>query len=122
MFTHGNVLVLESTATNKTLRIRDGVVEGTGGRGQLAQFTVHVRRPGVVALQNIKNPDQYLAIYEGATIGNVRPFCSVQIWTFGYNNIGNVRPCYLLHVQKRYLLSLKSLFDPETVLSLIYLR
>ena len=71
MFTHGNVVVLESTATNKSLRIRDGIVEGTGGRGQLAQFTVHVRRPGVIALQNVKHPDQYLAIYDGSTIGNV---------------------------------------------------
>ena len=74
MFAHGNVIVLESTATNKSLRIRDGIVEGTGGRGQLAQFTVHVRRPGVIALQNVKNPDLYLAIYEGTTNGNV---CSI---------------------------------------------
>ncbi len=72
MFAHGNVVVLESTASNKSLRIRDGIVEGTGGRGQLAQFTVHVRRPGVIALQNVKNPDQYLAIYENATNGQVR--------------------------------------------------
>ena len=71
MFAHGNVIVLESTATNKSLRIRDGIVEGTGGRGQLAQFTIHVRRPGVIALQNVKYPDQYLAIYDGSTNGNV---------------------------------------------------
>ena len=71
MFTQGNVLVFQSNASNKSLRIRDGIVEGTGGRGELAQFTVHVRRPGVVALQNVKHQDQYLAIYEGSTSGVV---------------------------------------------------
>ena len=32
------------------------IVEGRGGQGELAQFRVHVRRPGVVALQNVHTP------------------------------------------------------------------
>ena len=34
-FAHGNVVVLTSKASGKTLRIRDGHVEGTGGKGNL---------------------------------------------------------------------------------------
>lgn len=36
-----------------------------------AQFTVHVRRPGVIALQNVSDPTRWLAIYQGKTIGTV---------------------------------------------------
>ena len=82
--------MFESNASNKSLRIRDGVVEGTGGRGLLAQFTVHVRRPGVVTLQNVKNPDQYLAIYEGSTNGvvccNSNNYCTCCIAIGNANN------------------------------------
>ena len=40
MFSQGNVVILESCASGKLLRISD--VQDTGGRGQ---FRVHVRLP-----------------------------------------------------------------------------
>ena len=76
MFAQGNVLILESCASGKSLRINEGGdVQGTGGRGQFAQFRVHVRRPGVVALQNVRNAENWLAVYQGKTIGTVREQC-----------------------------------------------
>ena len=48
-----------------------GVVQGVGGRGVTSQFKVHVRRPGVVALQSVHKPKHWLAIYQGTTIGTV---------------------------------------------------
>jgi acyl CoA:acetate/3-ketoacid CoA transferase alpha subunit len=74
MFTEGNVIVLESKATNKTLRINSGSVEGIsgiGGRGKLAQFVVHVRRPSVVALQSVSNEKHWLGIIDDRLIGTV---------------------------------------------------
>lgn len=61
-FTEENVIVLESRASGKTLRFRGGEVEGVGGHGALAQFVVHVKAPGVVALQNKKERKQWLRI------------------------------------------------------------
>ncbi len=67
------MIILKSCASGKTLRIlADGTVNGQGGHGQLAQFKVHVRRPGVVSLQNVQSPDYWLAIFQGNTIGTVR--------------------------------------------------
>ena len=37
-----------------------------------AQWKVHVRRPGVIALQNVHTSENWLAIRDGKTIGNVR--------------------------------------------------
>ena len=37
----------------------------------LAQWKVHVRRPGVIALQNKHTSAHWLAIRDGATIGHV---------------------------------------------------
>ena len=37
----------------------------------VAQWKVHVRRPGVIALQNQHTPAHWLAIRDGATIGYV---------------------------------------------------
>ena len=37
----------------------------------LAQFVVHVRRPGVIALQNVADKNRWLAICEGKTTGTV---------------------------------------------------
>ena len=37
----------------------------------LAQFTVHVRRPGVIALQNVHDSNKWLAILDGKLIGTV---------------------------------------------------
>ena len=72
MFGEGNVVILQSCASGKTLRINQaGNVEGIGGQGLFAQFRVHVRRPGVVALQNVHTPDNWLAIFQGNTIGTV---------------------------------------------------
>ena len=57
MFSEGNVVILESRASGKSLRINEAnIVEGYGGQGELAQFRVHVRRPGVAALQNVHTP------------------------------------------------------------------
>ena len=36
-----------------------------------AQFIVHVRRNGVVALQNVKDPAAWLRIYNGKLLGDV---------------------------------------------------
>ena len=73
MFTEGNIVFLQSNASGKSLRInQSGDIEGVGGRGELAQFRVHVRRPGVVALQNVRTAEYWLAIYQGKTIGTVR--------------------------------------------------
>ena len=36
-FTEENVIVLESRASEKTLRFREGQVEGTGGHGALGK-------------------------------------------------------------------------------------
>ena len=41
----------------------------------LAQFVVHLRRPGVVAFQSLQNSLDWLAIYEGRVIGTV---CSIE--------------------------------------------
>ena len=71
MFAEGNIIVLESQATHKSLRIHSGDVEGIGGRGKLAQFIVHVRRPSVVALQNVSNTDHWLGIIDNKLIGTV---------------------------------------------------
>ena len=60
--------MLESKASNKSLRINNGEVEGTGGRGTWAQFYVHLRRPGVVALQNVSNSDHWLAIRDNQLV------------------------------------------------------
>ena len=71
MFSEGNIIVLESQATQKSLRISNGDVEGIGGRGKLAQFIVHVRRPSVVALQNAGNTDHWLGMVDDKLIGTV---------------------------------------------------
>ena len=71
MFQQGNIIVLESKASNKSLRINNGEVEGRGGQGTWAQFYVHVRRPGVVALQNVNNTSQWVAIHNHKLIGTV---------------------------------------------------
>lgn len=44
-----------------------------------AQWKVHVRRPGVIALQNVHTSDNWLAIRDGNTVGNVCKilYCSV---------------------------------------------
>ena len=65
-------MILQSKASKKSLRINDGDVEGNGGRGELAQFRVHVKRPGVVALQNVHESYNWLAIFQEQTIGTVR--------------------------------------------------
>ena len=64
MFSQGNVVILQSKASKKSLRINDGDVEGNGGRGELAQFRVHVKRPGVVSLQNVHESYNWLAIFQ----------------------------------------------------------
>ncbi|CAI8042899.1 hypothetical protein GBAR_LOCUS23795 [Geodia barretti] len=71
MFAHGNVVILESHASGKTLRSYHGTAEGIGGRGIHAQWKVNVRGFGVIALQNQHTPSHWLAIRDGATIANV---------------------------------------------------
>ncbi len=67
------MVILKSCASGKTLRIhKDGEVNGQGGYAAYAQFRVHVRRPGVVALQSVHNTDHWLAIFQGITTGTVR--------------------------------------------------
>ena len=75
MFSEGNIVILRSCASNMNLRIHEGgVVQGLGGDGYFAQFRVHVRRPGVVALQNVHTPENWLAINQGKTVGTVRDY------------------------------------------------
>ncbi len=65
-------MILQSRASEKSLRVsQDGEVQGTGAHGPFAQFRVHVKRPGVVSLQNVKNPDYWLAVFQGKTVGTV---------------------------------------------------
>ena len=71
MFTKGNIVILLSCASGKSLRINKGTVESRGGHGVLAQFRVHVRRPGVVALQNVNDSQNWLAIRNSQTLGTV---------------------------------------------------
>ncbi|CAI8042897.1 hypothetical protein GBAR_LOCUS23795, partial [Geodia barretti] len=80
-FVGGSVVILESCASGKTLRSLHGKAEGIGGRGAHAQWKVHVRRPGVIALQNQHTPSHWLAIRDGATIGNAQggPYCEFTV-------------------------------------------
>jgi hypothetical protein len=68
----GNVVILQSRASGKTLRSLHGTAQGTGGYGAHAQWKVHVRRPGVIALQGTHTPEHWLAIRDGRTIGNAK--------------------------------------------------
>ena len=73
-----NIVILQSCASGKSVRINmTGQVEGVGGNGYHAQFRVHVRRPGVVALQNVHNSQNWIAIHQGRTIGTVREIASI---------------------------------------------
>ena len=66
------MLILESYASGKSLRISEaGNVQGTGGRGHFAQICIHMRCPGVVVLQNVHTPENWLAIIQGKTVGTV---------------------------------------------------
>ncbi len=70
------MVILRSYASNKHLVINTaGGVQGNGGRGVTTQFKVHVRRPGVVALQSVHKPVYWLAIHQGNTIGTVSAEC-----------------------------------------------
>ena len=94
MFKPGNEVILVSKASGKTLRSYHGTAQGIGGHGThgiheflspfvilimyiynmyktAAQWKVHVRRPGVIALQNVHTSENWLAIRDGKTIGNV---------------------------------------------------
>ena len=67
------MLILEFYASSRSLRISEtGDIQGTGGRGLFAQIRVHVRCPGVVALQNVHTSENWLAIILGKTVGTVR--------------------------------------------------
>ena len=47
-----------------------------------AQWKVHVRRPGVIALQNEQSPENWLAIRDGKAIGNVSSSAVAScVWT-----------------------------------------
>ena len=66
------MVILQSRASEKSLRVsQDGEVQGTGAHGPFAQFHVHVKRPGVISLQNVKNPHYWLAVFQGKTVGTV---------------------------------------------------
>jgi hypothetical protein len=77
MFAHGCVMILVSKSSGKSLRSFHGTAQGIGGQGAHAQWKVHLRRPGVIALQNMHTSEHWLAIRDGQTIGNAKggPFC-----------------------------------------------
>lgn len=85
--------MLECQATGQSLHINNGDVEGTGGRDKKsAQFTVHVRRPAVVALQNVSNNDYWLGIMDDRLIGTVSVcgFCVIlwhKVWPNRRHNL-----------------------------------
>ena len=54
-----------------------GQVDALGADGYFAQLRVHVRRPGVVALQSVYNSQNWIAIHQGRTIGTVREVASI---------------------------------------------
>lgn len=98
LFVQGGVIVLQSVTSGRTLCIYDGRVSGKGIRDAyckerqdnththtlitkslnyfsvcicIAQFIVHVRSPGKIALQNVAHADNWLGIYEGRALGSV---------------------------------------------------
>jgi len=59
----GHVIVLRSTASGKTLRImQDGAVNGLGGTGALARFSVASRVDDRLQLQSTRDGKLYLGI------------------------------------------------------------
>ena len=80
-FGQGNVIIFESHASGKSIRIdaHSDQVDGKGGNGTWAQFIVHVRGPGLIALQSVHRPDNWLGIIDGKLIGTVRE-CVQAFW------------------------------------------
>lgn len=76
-------------ATGRDLRINlNGTVDGLGGGKKLAQFTVHVRRPGVVALQNVAVVQNWLCIMGGITrAGNGDSHCEFYVKELGLSTV-----------------------------------
>lgn len=63
LLAHGNIVVLESVASGKSLRVFDDArIDGTGGTGLLAQFIVHVSGENKIKLQCVKHPERWLKI------------------------------------------------------------
>lgn len=79
-------------ASGRDLRINlNGAVDGLGGGKKLAQFTVHVRRPGVVALQNVAVVQNWLCILGGITrAGNGDGYCEFYVKELGLSSIYKV--------------------------------
>ena len=50
----------------------------------LAQFKVHIRQSGKVCLQNMANPDNWLTIFKGRTLGSVSHLRNAQTISDGF--------------------------------------
>jgi hypothetical protein len=67
MFSEGNVVLLQSLASERGLCVKYGRVSGTGIKDLHSQFTVHVRQYGRIALQNVADRSKWLQIRDGET-------------------------------------------------------
>jgi hypothetical protein len=78
---HGNQVLLRSRASGLYLRMNsDGSLQGHADSKLEAQFNVHVRTPGIVALQNRRHQHLYLCIREGElTYGNGGSDCNLKV-------------------------------------------
>ena len=71
----GNVVSLRSRSCDKFMCIKDDEVEVVDAQDdEDTHFIVHVKRPGVVALQSKSHHDNWLGIISGMLIGSVRSF------------------------------------------------
>eukprot|EP01113_Clastostelium_recurvatum_P015170 TRINITY_DN1839_c0_g1_i1.p1 TRINITY_DN1839_c0_g1~~TRINITY_DN1839_c0_g1_i1.p1 ORF type:complete len:327 (-),score=99.62 TRINITY_DN1839_c0_g1_i1:117-1064(-) len=81
-FQDGNVIVLRSVASGKSLRIMpDGQVNGHGEQGHLARFIVHKAGKKTIKLQNIQK-EHWLRIHEHGRLeglGKGGEFCAFRI-------------------------------------------
>ena len=68
-----------------------------------AQFTVHVRRPGVIALQNVADPERWIAIYQGKTIGMVSHMMSSVPMTIPISSHATTFKCIIVKVTSAHL-------------------
>jgi hypothetical protein len=70
VFRGGSVVVLQSVTSRHTLCVSEGEISGKGTRDANSEFRVHVWSSGKVALQNMSNPDNWLTVYGGKTLGS----------------------------------------------------
>lgn len=90
-FYTGKQVIFQSVASGKSLRIdKDGHVDGNGGHGEWATFTVELVSPSdrskkkgaVIRLRNVGNKDHFLRITENKTVdgkGSGGKWCEFEV-------------------------------------------